>query len=207
MFAFSKPMNPALSSHLDSQFAFFNDLSQSISASFQSICAANLKLSQTMLEESLGTGQRMLATTSIGDMFGAAASSAQPASDKLRSYQQHMSRLAADAQVDLSRVTQQHGPETSRTAHALADEVTRVASEESERNLRQKEEFLKNFRDPFQQDGGEQASGDSRAKASESGAREGVEAGMQSAGEAVFRGNVQGQPTQRPGNKQSGPTK
>jgi phasin family protein len=206
MFPFFQPVNPVLRSHLDSQLAFFNDLSTSLSASFQSICEANLKLSRTMLEVSLGAGQRMLAAKNVSDVFGAAASGAQPASDKLRSYQQHVSRLTADAQVDLARVTQQHGEETSRTAHALADEVTRVATEESDRNTRQKEDFLKQFRDPFQQDGAQHANGDFRAAGSPS-AYENAAASMQSAGEALFRGNAQGHPTQPaqpPGNQQPG---
>jgi phasin family protein len=213
MFSFSKPMNPALSSHLDSQVAFYNDLSKSMSGAFQSICEANLKLSQTMLEEILGTAQRILTTTNVGELFEAATSGAQPASDQLRSYQQHMSRLAADAQVDLSRVTQQHGAETSRTAQALVDEVGRVTAEESERSLRQKEEFLKNFRDPFQQDGSADAEAGLRAKAGARSAREGVAASMQSAGEAVFAGAAQStRPAQhpgaqQPGNKQSGTPK
>jgi phasin family protein len=203
MFPFSQPVNPVFRSHLDSQLAFFNDLSTSLSSSFQSICEANLKLSRTMLEETLGAGQRMLAAKNVSDVFGAAASGAQPATDKLRSYQQHISRVAADTQVDLARVTQQHGEQTARTAHALADEVTRVATEESERNTRQKEDFLKQFRDPFQ-DGAQRAKDDFRT-ASQS-AYEGAAATMQSAGEALFRGNAQGQPTQpfqQPGNKQS----
>jgi hypothetical protein len=41
--------------------------------------------------------------------------------------------------------------ETSRTAHALVDEVARAASEDTDRNKRQQEETLKNFQDPFQQ--------------------------------------------------------
>jgi phasin family protein len=206
MFTFSQPVNPVFRSYLDSQLAFFNALSTSLSASFQSICEANLKLSRTTLEETLGAGQRMLAAKNLTDVFGAAASGAQPASDKLRAYQQHLSRVAADTQVDLARVTQQHGEETSRTAHALADEVSRVATEESDRNTRQKEDFLKQFRDPFQQEGAQHANGGFRA-ASSPAAREGAAASMQSASEAFSTGNAQGHPTQpfqQPGNKQSG---
>ena len=43
--------------------------------------------------------------------------------------------------------------DTSRTTRALADEVTRAAAEETDKNMRQQEETLKNFRDPFKQDG------------------------------------------------------
>lgn len=206
MFPFSQDVNPVLRSHLDSQLAFFNDLSTSLAGSFQSICEANLKLSRTLLEETMGAGQRMLATKDLGEVFGAAAAGAQPASDKLRSYQQHISRLAADAQVDLARVTQQHGEQASRTAHALADEVTRVATEQSDRNTRQKDDFLKQFRDPFQQEGVQQADGDARAKPGSPGTREAAAASMQSAGEAVLRSaqSHPAQPVQQGGNKQSG---
>lgn len=150
MFPFSKPVNPVLGSHLDSQFAFFNDFSRSLSGSFQSLCEANLKLSQTMFEETMRAGQRVLTTGNANDMLGAVASGAQPTADTLRAYQQHISRLTADAQVELARVTQQHGEQTSRTAHALADEVTRVAVEANERSANQNEETLKNFRDQVQ---------------------------------------------------------
>ncbi|GAA5025707.1 hypothetical protein GCM10025794_10750 [Massilia kyonggiensis] len=56
----------------------------------------------------------------------------------------------ADSQVDLARVAEQHVQETSRTARTLADEVARVASEETQNSLRTQQDTLRNFRDPFQ---------------------------------------------------------
>jgi hypothetical protein len=88
------------------------------------------------------------------DAIGAAASRAQPAADKLRAYQQHISRLAADAQVDLTRVTEEHVQKTSQTARALADEVARVATEETERGMRKQEENMRQFSDPFNNNNG-----------------------------------------------------
>jgi phasin family protein len=150
MFPYSPSSNPAVRSHLNSQFAYFNDLNQTLAGSFQAVCAANLKLGQTMIEETMTAGQRMLSSGRTVDALGAAAAHAQPVSDKMRAYQQHLSRLAAEVQVELARVNQQHGPETARTAHALADEVTRAATEESARSMQQQQEVLKKFRDPFQ---------------------------------------------------------
>jgi hypothetical protein len=69
-------------------------------------------------------------------VLAAAASHAQPAAEKLRAYQQHLSRIAADTHVDLSKVAEEHVQETSRTAKALADEVARVTTEETEKTLR-----------------------------------------------------------------------
>ena len=76
---------------------------------------------------------------------------AEPAAEKLRAYQQHLTRVVADSQAEMARVAEQHVPETSRTARTLADEVARAASEETQKSLRTQQETLKNFRDPFQE--------------------------------------------------------
>jgi phasin family protein len=209
MFPFSQPVNPALRAHLDSQLAFFNDLSQSLSGSFQSVCQANVKLGQTMFEETLSAGQRMLTSTDANGVLGAAASGAQPATDKLRAYQQHISTLAADSQVELARVTQKHGQETSRTAHALADEVTRVAAEATDRSKKQQEEAIKQFRDPFEQTGAPRGNGSGRTDASPPVPRASPGASMQSESRvdgAAFHAEIRGQavpPAQQAGNKSS----
>jgi hypothetical protein len=116
----------------------------------------------------------------------AAASRAQPAADKLRAYQQHLSDIAASAQVELARVTERHVQETARTARGLADEVARVASEETDRNMRQQEEVMKNFRDPFKQD-------DTRSGKATMQAPGNLQSGSDGkADRAPFPGNVQG---------------
>jgi hypothetical protein len=51
--------------------------------------------------------------------------------------------------------------ETSRTARALADEVARVTSEETEKTLRSQQDAVSKFTDPFmsQHDGARQSRG------------------------------------------------
>lgn len=149
MFPFSQSVTPAVRTHLEAQMAFMNDLSKSLFRSFQQLCDLNIQLTQTMLEESALAGNSMLTASRQSDMLSAAASRAQPATDKLRSYQQHISRVAADAQVEMARVTEQHVQETARTARALADEVARAASEETERSMRTQQETIRKFTDPF----------------------------------------------------------
>lgn len=138
MFPFTQSVNPALRSHLDAQFAFFNDLSQSLSSSFQSVCQANFKLGRAMLEESLGAGRRMLINGHGSAMAGTVLPDGKSATEHMYTYRQHISRIAAGSQVDLARATAQHGRETSRTAQALADEVTRISAEQGGTSTRQK---------------------------------------------------------------------
>lgn len=195
MYPFPQSVNPAVRSHLDAQMAFMNEFSQTMSRSFQQMFQLNMQLGHTLFEEAAGTAQHMLTAERPGDALSAAASRAQPATDKVRAYQQQLSQLAATTQVDLTRVTEQHVQETSRTARALADDVTRVMGEDTDKNLRQQEESVKKSRDAFSQE-------------AERGARMG----------AQFKGNLQsgdgisakpdgqaGQP-HVPGNTQGGTT-
>jgi phasin family protein len=137
---------------MDAQAAFLNELSQTVSRSFQQVFQLNMQLGQSLLEEATGTAQRMLTADRPTDALSAAASRAQPATDKLRSYQQQLSQLAATTQVDLSRASEQHVQETSRTARVLADEVTRVSAEATDKSLRQQEETMKSSREAFVQE-------------------------------------------------------
>ena len=189
MFLFSQSVTPAVRSHLDAQVAFLNDVSKSFTRSIQNVIEANIQLSQTLLEESNIAGQKLLTTNHPTEIISAAASRAQPAAEKLRAYQQHLSRVAADSQVELARVTEQHVQETSRTARTLADEVARVATEETQNSLRTQQDSLKNFRDPFQEaranvsaQRGNLQSGNGEASAQ-------FEAGTH---DGAYRGNVQG---------------
>jgi phasin family protein len=206
MFPYSPTSNPAVRSHVDAQLAYFNDLNQTLAGSFQAVCEANLKLGQTMIEESIGASRRMLSSERAVDAMSAAAACAQPASDKLRAYQQHLSRLAAEVQVELARVNQQHGPETARTAHALADEVTRAAAKANARNMQQQEEVLKTFRDPFQPADAQRGNGHAPDGPAPHADRASASAGTSVQFEGLadngsVQGHVQGPPVQAAGNK------
>ena len=153
MYPFSHSVTPAVRSHLDAQVSFFNAMSQSMSRSFQNLCQLNMQLGQTLLEEGSIASQQLLTTENATDALTFTAARAQPAADKLRAYQQHVSRVLADAQIDLAQVTEQHAPVTTRTARQLADEVAKVATEETEKNSRKQHEILEKFQDPFREHG------------------------------------------------------
>lgn len=149
MYPFDQSVNPAVRSHIDAQTAFMNELSQTVAHSFQQVIQLNMQLCQTLFDETTSTAQRMLNVDRPIDALSKASLGAQPATDKLRSYQQQLSELAASTQVDLSRVSEQHVQETSRTARTLADEVTRASVEETDKNLRQQDDAMKEVRASF----------------------------------------------------------
>jgi phasin family protein len=153
MYPFPQAIAPAAKSHIDAQTAFLNDMAKSLFASFQQMCDLNIQLVQTMLEETTLASKQVLSADRQSELLSAATSRTQPMTDKLRAYQQHVARLAADAQVELARVAEQHVQNTSRTARALADEVARDATEQTERGLRAQEETVRQFTDPFARGG------------------------------------------------------
>jgi phasin family protein len=153
MYPFPQAIAPAVKSHIDAQTAFLNDMAKSLFASFQQMCDLNIQLVQTMLEETTLASKQVLSADRQSELLSAATSRTQPMTDKLRAYQQHIARLAADAQVELARVAEQHVQNTSRTARTLADEVARDATEQTERGLRAQEETVRQFTDPFARGG------------------------------------------------------
>jgi phasin family protein len=150
MFPFSHSVTPAVRTHMNAQAAFLNDMTKSMSRSFQELCQLNMQLGQTLMEETTILTHQMLTTERPDEAISMTAARAQPASEKLRAYQQHISRVAADSQVEMARVAEQHVQETARTARALADEVVRTTAEETNRSMRNQEEAMRNFRDPFE---------------------------------------------------------
>jgi phasin family protein len=155
---FPQSIAPAVRTHVDAQTAFLNDMSKTMFKSFQQMCDLNIQLVQTMLEESTLASKQVLSADRQTELLSAATSRTQPATEKLRAYQQHIARIAADSQAELARVTEQHVQNTSRTARALADEVARDATEQTERGLRAQQETARQFADPFSHSGNGAAS-------------------------------------------------
>jgi phasin family protein len=207
MYPFPQSVHPALRSHIDAQIAFFNELSQAMSRSFQQVGLLNLQLTQALFEQAASAGQRMLASERSIEAMSDAASRAQPVTETLRAYQQQLSKIASATQVDLSQVTERHVQETSRTARALADDVTRAAVEETDKSMRQQEEAVKNLRAPFEQEAGRgarigaQFQGNLQSGGDDAGAR--VEADGP-AGKVSAQGNMQGNQVRESASKNPG---
>ncbi|MBG6221479.1 MULTISPECIES: TIGR01841 family phasin [unclassified Janthinobacterium] len=150
MYSYSFRVTPAAENHLEAQLAFFNGLSKSLFQLLQHFNELNIQLAQGLLEQSTATSQSLLTLERAEDVFQVAAVAGQPAAEQLRKYQQQLSRLAADTQLELANVAERHVNETSRTAKALAEEVARTASEETEKNARKQQEAMQRIAEPFQ---------------------------------------------------------
>jgi phasin family protein len=149
MFPYSDAVNPSASKHLQAQLSFFTDLSRSMLTSFQHIGELNVQLAHTLVEETTATAAELLSARKPAEFVSVAAAHAQPTASKFQAYQQHLSRVAADTQVALAKVAEEHVPETSRTAKALADDVARAMSEHAEKAVQVQQEAARHYTDPF----------------------------------------------------------
>lgn len=191
MYPFTNPTTPATKTHMEAQLSFFNDMSKSLFNSVQQMAELNIQLAHSVLEESVATSKEILTAQKPGELLNVAAAHAQPASEKFRAYQQHVSRIAADVQVDLAKVSEEHVSETSRTAKALAEEVSRMTTEETDKHIHQQQEVLKKFSDPFER------FADKGRNRSTSGSEMRGSSSLQSAGEEGNQSsNMQGNPPQ-----------
>lgn len=132
MLPFSKNVSPAFKDYMNAQYSLFTDMSERAFQSVQRINELNIQVAQSVMEDSLKGVQQVMTAQDPYEAMSIAASAAQPAADKLRDYQQGLTRIAANTQVELSRAAEHRVPETTRTAAAVADEVARTAKEQTE---------------------------------------------------------------------------
>jgi phasin family protein len=132
-FAFPLTLKP----YLETQLAFVTELSTKACDTARQVSELNLHFCQQLADDNLAIGRKLLASTSSMEFTTTAMSLGQPMADRWRLYQQQLMSLLAGAQVEMTRTAEAHIPEASRTAVAMADELVRRASEETERATEQ----------------------------------------------------------------------
>ncbi|WP_436265593.1 phasin family protein [Pseudoduganella sp. LjRoot289] len=191
---------------MEAQISYLNDMSRSLFRTVQQYSDLNIQLAQTIIEEATLTGHELITSDKPTDALNVTLSHAQPTADKLRAYQQHLSRIAANTQVDLAKVAEEHVTETSRTAKELAEEVTRLATEETEKTVRSQQDAMRRMAATFDQfaDGqrGPQGEMGSRAGQNGHGAQAGDGDGSRVAGAPVHQ-TAAGKQQQQPGRKET----
>jgi phasin family protein len=149
MMSFTQSITPASKAHLEAQYSLMSDMSQKLFDTVQKINELNIQVAKTVLEESLNNVQQVLVAKDPYEALSIAASQAQPAAEKVRAYQQHLTNIAARTQVDLAKTAESHVPNTTRTAAAVADEVARKASEETEKATQRQKAAMERLTNPI----------------------------------------------------------
>ena len=150
---FTNSISPALQAHLDARLNFVTELSRKMFDTALRVNELNMRLAQELLEEAASANQRILTARGGSEAMSAVASQVQPGTGKLRQYQQKLSHLMADANIEMNRTAETHLPEASRTAVAFADELVRKTTEETEKAARRQRELIDKMHVGAQSDG------------------------------------------------------
>ncbi|KAF3996192.1 phasin family protein [Glaciimonas immobilis] len=140
-----------MKSHLEAQFSFLTDLSKKMFDGLQQVSQLNVQVAETLMQESIDNMHQLIEAKSSTDALSIAASQAQPAAEKVRAYQQHLTNIGAGVRVELSKTAEQHVSETSRTAAALADEIARRTQEETEKVTQRQKAAVEKMSQPINQ--------------------------------------------------------
>ena len=125
----SKLNHPALRSHLESQVNFMTELTHKTYDSVRKLSEMNLRLAQSLIEDGVATGRRMLACNDPAQVSALAMGQMQAVGEQLRRYQQQWLSMMAGVQIDLTRSAGSHLPDASRSAAAAAEEMARRSAE------------------------------------------------------------------------------
>jgi phasin family protein len=139
MFYEPQTNSPAFKAHFEAQTQLFTDMSHKFFDSAQKIGELNIQVAKTLMDESLGSVQQMMTVKNPFEAMTIAVTQAQPVADKVRAYQQHLTNIAAQSQVDIAKSAEAHVPNTARTASAVADEIAHKAMEETEKAAQRQE--------------------------------------------------------------------
>lgn len=130
---FTQAITPAVKSHLEVQLSFFTDLTRKLFDTAQKISELNLQLARELIEEMTSAHHQLMGAKDPAEFASVAATQTHAAAERVRNYQQRLSNVAANANVEITKAAESHMPEASRTAAAVADEMVRTASEETEK--------------------------------------------------------------------------
>lgn len=150
MLSFSQPMTPAVKAHLEAQCSLVSELSQKMFETVQKFNELNMQVARTVVQDSLSSAQQVMVAKDPYEALSIASVQAQPAAEKIRAYQQHLTDIAARSQADMAKTAESHLSTTSRTAAAMADEFARTAAEETEKVTQRQKAVMEKLVNPIE---------------------------------------------------------
>lgn len=130
---FFETNTPSVNAHYEAQSQMFSDMTRNFFEAAQKIAELNMQTAKTMADEFLSSAQQMMISRDPFEMVSLTATQAQPMAEKVRAYQQHLTNIATQSQVEMVKTAESHVPKTAQTASAMADELARKATEETEK--------------------------------------------------------------------------
>ena len=135
--AISPALNPAfkaaLEKHTELQLSFLADVGNKILTASEQMMQLNLQLMHAVIAQMQDGNHQLMQAQNPVEFASAVANQIHPIVEHWRSYQQCLPNVLASTQVELTKATESHVPQATRSAVAIADELTRAASKEAEK--------------------------------------------------------------------------
>lgn len=148
-FSLNQKDSPAANAYIQSQMSMYSDLTRQFFNAAQKVNELNIQVTQTLMDEAISNTQQVLTAKDPTEVLSVIAGQAQPNAEKVRAYQQHLTDIAANTQVDLIKSAESHIPEASRTAQDMAKEVQRKAAEETEQVTQRQRSAMEKLTSPI----------------------------------------------------------
>jgi hypothetical protein len=133
----SPALNPAfkaaLEKHTELQLAFLNDIGNKMLTASEQMMQLNLQLMHAVILQMHDANHQLMQAQNPAEFASAMANQVHPIVEHWRSYQQCLPNVLASTHVELTKATESHVPQATRSVVAVAEELTRAASEEAER--------------------------------------------------------------------------
>lgn len=136
MFPMNVPMNEQFASaaktNIEAQLSIITALTTKAFESVEKVVDLNLNAAKASLEDSAVTVRQLLAAKDAQEFLSLTAAQAQPTAAKAIAYSRHLAGIAAAAQAEFTRATEEQIAETGRKVSALVDDVSKNAPAGSE---------------------------------------------------------------------------
>jgi phasin family protein len=136
MFPMNVPMNEQFASaaktNIEAQLSIITALTTKAFESMEKVVDLNLNAAKASLEDSAVTVRQLLAAKDAQEFLSLTAAQAQPTAAKAIAYSRHLAGIAAAAQAEFTRATEEQIAETGRKVSALVDDVSKNAPAGSE---------------------------------------------------------------------------
>lgn len=146
---FQTTQSPALKRQMDSQFSFYSDVFKRMFDGVQKINELNIQVAQAVMDESLTRTKDLMQSTDAQDRLSISAGQVQPATEKMRAYQQHVENILAETQVGIVKAAESHLPNVAHAVEAVAQEVVQRASEETAKATQRQKAAVENLTTPI----------------------------------------------------------
>lgn len=132
MFPINEQFSNVAKTNFEAQLSIMTALATKAFESMEKVVDLNLNAAKASLEDSAVTARQLLAAKDPQEFISLTAAQAQPTAAKAIAYSRHLASIAAAAQAEFTRATEEQIADAGRKVSAMVDDVSKNAPAGSE---------------------------------------------------------------------------